>query len=80
MSYKTLEVELDNGRVIPMGREILPEQGRALLTLLEDQGANEDQAREVPPLGDRVQGLMGTGLGNHTDLSSNPKHLDDLGT
>lgn len=38
MSYKTLEVELDNGRVHPCGPESLPANGRALLTLL-DSGA-----------------------------------------
>jgi hypothetical protein len=35
MSYKTLEVELDNGRVHPCGAETLPAKARALLTLLE---------------------------------------------
>jgi hypothetical protein len=35
MSYKTLEVELENGRVRPCGRESLPANGRALLTLLD---------------------------------------------
>jgi hypothetical protein len=35
MSYKTLEVELDNGRVRPCGAETLPAKARALLTLLE---------------------------------------------
>ena len=35
MSYKTLEVELVNGRVLPCGTEALPANGRGLLTLLE---------------------------------------------
>jgi hypothetical protein len=34
MSYKTLEVELVNGRVLPCGAEALPANGRGLLTLL----------------------------------------------
>ncbi len=38
MSYKTLEVELENGRVHPCGAETLPVNGHALLTLL-DSGA-----------------------------------------
>ena len=38
MSYKTLEVELDNGRVHPCGADVLPATGHALLTLL-DSGA-----------------------------------------
>jgi hypothetical protein len=39
MSYKTVEVELDNGHVRPCGLESLPKNGRALLTLL-DSGAS----------------------------------------
>jgi len=35
MSYKTLEVELVNGRVLPCGTEALPANGRGLLTLLD---------------------------------------------
>lgn len=35
MSYKTLEVELENGRVHPRGPEILPVKAHALLTLLD---------------------------------------------
>jgi hypothetical protein len=35
MSYKTLEVELENGRVHPSGGEVLPVKARALLTLLD---------------------------------------------
>jgi len=35
MSYRTLEVELENGRVYPCGAETLPVSGHALLTLLD---------------------------------------------
>jgi hypothetical protein len=35
MSYKTLEVELENGRVHPRDAETLPASGHALLTLLD---------------------------------------------
>ncbi len=35
MSYQTLEVELEAGRVRPRGAEVLPERARALLTILE---------------------------------------------
>ncbi|HEX9047674.1 MAG TPA: hypothetical protein VF988_11650 [Verrucomicrobiae bacterium] len=35
MSYKTLEVELVDGRVLPCGAEALPANGRGLLTLLD---------------------------------------------
>jgi hypothetical protein len=34
MSYKTLEVELENGVVRPAGSEILPAKAHALLTIL----------------------------------------------
>jgi hypothetical protein len=37
MSYKTLEVELENGRVRPSGSETLPPNARALLTLLDSR-------------------------------------------
>jgi hypothetical protein len=35
MSYKTVEVELENGQVRPSGPETLPARARALLTLLD---------------------------------------------
>jgi hypothetical protein len=35
MSYKTVEVELENGHVRPAGPELLPAKARALLTLLD---------------------------------------------
>jgi hypothetical protein len=35
MSYRTLEVELENGRIHPRGAEPLPAKARALLTILE---------------------------------------------
>ena len=38
MSYKTLEVVLKNGRVLPRDDDTLPARARALLTLL-DSGA-----------------------------------------
>jgi hypothetical protein len=34
MSYLTLEVEIDNGRVLPKGSEALPEKASGLLTIL----------------------------------------------
>jgi hypothetical protein len=40
MSYKTLEVELDHGRVKPRGVEALPTKAHALLTILETDGAS----------------------------------------
>jgi hypothetical protein len=43
MSYRTLEVELENGRVHPCGAETLPASGRALLTLLDSRAARPAQ-------------------------------------
>jgi hypothetical protein len=34
MSYRTLEVEIDHGRVSPKGTEALPEKASGLLTIL----------------------------------------------
>ena len=38
MSYKTLEVELEDGRVRPRGSETLPAKAHGLLTLLDSSG------------------------------------------
>ncbi len=35
MSYVTLEVEIDHGRIVARGSEPLPEQGTGLLTILQ---------------------------------------------
>lgn len=34
MSYLTLDVEIDHGRVLPKGAEALPEKASGLLTIL----------------------------------------------
>jgi hypothetical protein len=77
MSYKTLEVELENGRVHPAGAEILPAKARALLTILDSVLV----AAEPPnrSLADLTADLAGIGHGEHTDLSTNRAHLEDLG-
>ena len=41
MSYLTVEVEIDHGRIVPREPEKLPEKGSGLLTIL--------QAASVPP-------------------------------
>lgn len=38
MSYKTVEVELEDGHIIPHGMETLPAKARALLTILQPDG------------------------------------------
>ena len=76
MSYKTLEVELENGRVHPSGAETLPAKVRALLTILNAAG-KVDAANGC--LADRVADLAGIGRGEHSDLSTNKAHLNDFG-
>ena len=45
MSYLTLEVEIDHGRVIPSEPGQLPASGKGLLTILPAAGGNPS----VPP-------------------------------
>jgi len=42
MSYKTVEVELENGRVPAAGAETLPAKAHALLTILSPQPAKSE--------------------------------------
>ena len=77
MSFQTLEVELENGRVSPCGSEHLPAKAHALLTILGPPTAE-------PPdpglsIADLARDFMGIGNGTHTDLSINKRHLDDFG-
>lgn len=78
MSYQTLEVDLENGRVRPRGAESLPEKARALLTIIEPEDIQEGNPPGIS-LADRVRHLAGIGSGEFTDLSTNKAHLDDLG-
>jgi hypothetical protein len=68
MSYKTLEVKLENGRVHPSGAEVLPPKAHALLTILD---ANGDVETAKGSLADRVAKLAGIGRGEFADLSTN---------
>ena len=76
MSYKTLEVEVENGRVHPSGAETLPAKARALLTILT---ATRKVKAANGSLADRVADLAGIGRGEHADLSTNKAHLNDFG-
>ena len=76
MSYKTLEVELENGRVHPSGAETLPAKAHALLTILTANGRTEAANGS---LADRVAGFAGIGRGEYSDLSANKTHLNDFG-
>lgn len=40
MSYRTVEVEIDHGRVSAKGGEALPEKAAGLLTILPDPGSS----------------------------------------
>jgi hypothetical protein len=62
MSYVTLEVEFDHGRVLPLGPEGLPETGRGLLTILQPVSAVGGVAR--PPRA-RVELPLIRGDGRH---------------
>jgi len=76
MSYKTLEVELENGRVHPSGAGVLPSKAHALLTILTPDGIAEAVKGS---LADRVAGLAALGRGEYPDLSTDKSHLNDFG-
>jgi hypothetical protein len=76
MGYKTLEVELENGRVHPSGVEALPSKAHALLTILTVNGKVEAASGS---LADRVAGLAGIGRGEYSDLSTDKSQLNDFG-
>jgi hypothetical protein len=78
MSYMTLEVELENGRVHPSGAEQLPAKAHALLTILKP-AAPDTPGHPTLSLADLAADFTGIGNGTHTDLSTNKRHLDDLG-
>jgi len=78
MSYQTLEVELENGRVQAAGAETLPAKAHALLTILSPTAA-EPTEHAQPSLAELGGDFLGIGNGTHTDLSTNKVHLDDFG-
>jgi len=77
MSYKTLEVELVNGRVHPAGAETLPDRAYALLTILSPQAVKPEAPTKS--LGEAMRKLGAVGRGEFIDLSTNPRHMDDFG-
>jgi hypothetical protein len=78
MSYKTVEVELDQGRVRASGSETLPDKARALLVILNSVPPEPDEV-EGPSLADLMAKYCGIGNGTHTDLSTNKNYMDDFG-
>ena len=77
MSYQTLEVELENGQVRPSGAESLPPKAHALLTILRPAAA--EPTKPARSLGEALRELQVEGKGLFADLSTNKRHLDDLG-
>jgi len=78
MSYKTVEVELENGRVKSANGEALPAKARALLTILSPRELKADES-EGPSLADLTAEFAGIGQGKYTDLSTNKAHLEGFG-
>jgi hypothetical protein len=78
MKYRTVDVDLEDGKVRPRGSETLPSRARALLTIGEPIEV-PDPEPGWPSLAERVRHLEGIGRGEYTDLSTNKAHLADLG-
>jgi hypothetical protein len=49
MSYVTVEVDFDHGRIVPREPAKLPDRGKGLLTVLEAANG-ETEAQELSPL------------------------------
>ena len=47
MNYRTLEVEIDHGRVVPKGPETLPEKGTGLLTIFGKPEPSRSERKQV---------------------------------
>lgn len=45
MTYRTVEVEIDHGKIMPKDPESLPQTGKGLLTILSGPQQNEIPAR-----------------------------------
>jgi hypothetical protein len=50
MNLITLEVEIDHGRIVPKGTELLPDKASGLLTILPEQTALRDPLQPDPEL------------------------------
>ena len=48
MSYLTLEVEIENGRIVPAEPDRLPRKGKGLLTVLESAPEGADIEKMTP--------------------------------
>jgi hypothetical protein len=61
MGYKTVEVELENGRVHAAGAETLPDKAHALLTILSPQAVKSEAPTKSLGKAMRELGVVGEG-------------------
>ena len=72
MSYLTVEVEIDHGRIVPREPEKLPEKGNGLLTILEPAASQTIGPR---PASQRVELPLIRGDGKRI-INPTPEELD----
>ena len=72
MSYLTVEVEIDHGRIVPRGQEKLPESGNGLLTILQPVGGPSAGPK---PVRQRVELPLIRGDGKRL-INPTPEELD----
>ena len=72
MSYVTVEVEIDHGRIVPREPEKLPEKGSGLLTILPTANGPASPAN---PARQRVELPLIRGDGKRT-INPTPEELD----
>ena len=72
MSYVTLEVEIDHGRIVPCEPDKLPEKASGLLTILPAPGGLTSEAK---PLRQRVELPLIHGDGKRI-INPTPEELD----
>ena len=68
MNYRTVEVVIDHGRVVPRNPGELPECGNGLLTIFDNSSVPTDPSQ-------RVQLPIIRGNGNHL-INPSPEELD----
>ena len=71
MSYLTLEVEIDHGRIVPAEPEKLPEKGKGLLTVLERAENNG-----APPPTTQLEALEALQKGLNLDEAKATEWMD----
>ena len=72
MSYVTVKVEIDHGRIVPLEPDKLPEKADGLLTILLPQAISSDTAQ---PERRRVKLPLIQGDGKHI-INPTPEELD----